>query len=77
MGTIVIERTVLHRLIADGTSGVVRYQRRYNELGLPHSGQPIGQTYGFPVPKSGAGALTAALGRRLEGRGGRCAAARR
>ncbi|MEV6048525.1 phytoene desaturase family protein [Streptomyces xanthochromogenes] len=31
----------------------------------------LGQTYGFPVPVGGAGALTAALVRRLEGRGGK------
>ncbi|MFI6336412.1 phytoene desaturase family protein [Streptomyces sp. NPDC050535] len=30
----------------------------------------LGQTYGFPVPTGGAGALTGALVRRLEGRGG-------
>ncbi|MFJ4436112.1 phytoene desaturase family protein [Streptomyces sp. NPDC088923] len=30
----------------------------------------LGQTYGFPVPVGGAGALTAALVRRLEARGG-------
>ncbi|MEU1019178.1 NAD(P)/FAD-dependent oxidoreductase [Streptomyces sp. NPDC005898] len=30
----------------------------------------LGQSYGFPVPVGGAGALTAALVRRLEGRGG-------
>ncbi|MEE1757474.1 phytoene desaturase family protein [Streptomyces sp. SP18CS02] len=30
----------------------------------------LGQTYGFPVPAGGAGALTAALVRRLERRGG-------
>ncbi|MFD9720286.1 phytoene desaturase family protein [Streptomyces sp. NPDC059076] len=30
----------------------------------------LGQTYGFPVPVGGAGALTAALVRRLEDRGG-------
>ncbi|MFD4528300.1 phytoene desaturase family protein [Streptomyces sp. NPDC058470] len=30
----------------------------------------LGQTYGFPVPTGGAGALTAALVRRLAGRGG-------
>lgn len=42
MGTVVIERIVLHRLIADGTSGIVPYQRRYNELGLTHRGQREG-----------------------------------
>ncbi|MGW3987235.1 phytoene desaturase family protein [Streptomyces sp. NPDC004830] len=31
----------------------------------------LGQTYGFPVPAGGSGALTAALVRRLESRGGR------
>jgi phytoene dehydrogenase-like protein len=31
----------------------------------------LGQQYGFPVPEGGAGALTAAMVRRLEGRGGR------
>jgi phytoene dehydrogenase-like protein len=31
----------------------------------------LGQTYGFPVPEGGSGALTAALVRRLESRGGR------
>lgn len=31
----------------------------------------LGQTYGFPVPKGGAGQLTAALVRRLESKGGR------
>jgi phytoene dehydrogenase-like protein len=30
----------------------------------------LGQTYGFPVPVGGAGALTGALARRLEARGG-------
>ncbi|MFF9488032.1 phytoene desaturase family protein [Streptomyces sp. NPDC014676] len=30
----------------------------------------LGQTYGFPVPAGGAGALTEALARRLESRGG-------
>jgi phytoene dehydrogenase-like protein len=36
----------------------------------------LGQQYGFPVPDGGAGALTAALVRRLKGRGGqvRCGA---
>ncbi|MEV6048787.1 hypothetical protein [Streptomyces xanthochromogenes] len=41
MGSIVIERTALHRLIADGTSEIAPYQRRYNELGLTHRGRPI------------------------------------
>ncbi|CAL9629247.1 phytoene desaturase family protein [Streptomyces sp. enrichment culture] len=31
----------------------------------------LGQTYGFPVPAGGSGALTSALVRRLESRGGR------
>ncbi|MFI6804987.1 phytoene desaturase family protein [Streptomyces luteogriseus] len=31
----------------------------------------LGQTYGFPVPAGGSGALTSALVRRLEARGGR------
>ncbi|MFF5494455.1 phytoene desaturase family protein [Streptomyces aquilus] len=31
----------------------------------------LGQTYGFPVPVGGSGALTEALARRLEARGGR------
>ncbi|MFK0171656.1 phytoene desaturase family protein [Streptomyces sp. NPDC090306] len=37
----------------------------------------LGQTYGFPVPVGGSGALTSALVRRLESRGGRVLCGRR
>ncbi|MFE0678339.1 phytoene desaturase family protein [Streptomyces sp. NPDC058867] len=37
----------------------------------------LGQTYGFPVPVGGSGALTAALTRRLQDRGGRIHCGRR
>ncbi|MFF3699056.1 hypothetical protein [Streptomyces sp. NPDC002221] len=43
MGTISVERTALNRLIADGASDSDSYQRRYNELGRTHRGQPTGQ----------------------------------
>lgn len=59
MGTIVIERAALHRLIADGTGAEnVPYQHIFNELGLTHRGRPVGQI----VPLLRSAAAEARLG---------------